>query len=175
MCKTSLHFFYQKYDFDSDDEWEWCEEYIYPESSTDYETVNFMMDFCEGQTCVKNLVVVSFDRVTAFFTANHFEKKTDDLISRQAAINNLAGIAKRCARSDPQMALMGRCIYMIENMSSIQPEQKTGRWSKQMLFDDGYGGKKVGYICSACKEYVPNKGNYCLNCGAKMDRKEDDG
>ena len=67
-------------------------------------------------------------------------------------------------------------IKIMENESCEQPEQKTGRWSKQMLFDDGYGGKKVGYICSACRKYVPFKGNYCGNCGAKMkseDRNED--
>lgn len=49
----------------------------------------------------------------------------DDLISRQAAIYNLANIAKNCAKSDKQKVLMGRCIYMIENMSSAQPEPST--------------------------------------------------
>lgn len=51
-------------------------------------------------------------------------------------------------------------IRALENESGEQLEQKTGRWSKQMLFDDGYGGKKVGYICSACRKYAPFKGNW---------------
>ena len=84
-----IAFFYQKYDFDSDNEWIWHEEYIYPQSSYDYETVNFQTDFCEGQTCVKDLVIVSFDDVTSFFTTNHFDKNVYDMISRQAAIDAL--------------------------------------------------------------------------------------
>ena len=43
-----------------------------------------------------------------------------------------------------------------------------GSWSNQVLIDDGFGGKRVGYICSACKQFVSNKGNYCLECGADM-------
>lgn len=49
---------------------------------------------------------------------------------------------------------------------------KHGRWSNQMLFDDGFGGARVGYICSACKKYVPFKGNFCGECGARMDGEE---
>ena len=48
-------------------------------------------------------------------------------------------------------------------------EVKHGKWSEQLLHKDEYGDKHVGYICSVCKEFVPHKGNYCLNCGAKMD------
>lgn len=43
-----------------------------------------------------------------------------------------------------------------------------GSWSNQVLIDDGFGNKRVGYVCSACKQFVPNKGNFCLNCGADM-------
>lgn len=47
-------------------------------------------------------------------------------------------------------------------------EIRYGSWSNQVLIDDGFGGKRVGYVCSACKQFVPNKGNFCLNCGADM-------
>lgn len=46
---------------------------------------------------------------------------------------------------------------------------RVGEWSKQMLFDDGFGGVRVGYICSVCKQYVPYAGRYCGKCGARMD------
>lgn len=46
---------------------------------------------------------------------------------------------------------------------------KHGSWSNQMLFDDGFGGARAGYICSACKKYVPFAGNFCGNCGAEME------
>ena len=48
-------------------------------------------------------------------------------------------------------------------------EVKHGKWCKQGLVVDEYGDKHIGYICSVCKKFVPNKGNYCLECGAKMD------
>ena len=47
-------------------------------------------------------------------------------------------------------------------------EIRYGSWSNQVFIDDGFGGKQVGYVCSACRHFVPNKGNFCLNCGAKM-------
>lgn len=50
---------------------------------------------------------------------------------------------------------------------------KHGEWSDQKLFDDGFGGGRVGYICSACGKYVPCKGNYCSECGARMDGGEE--
>lgn len=47
-------------------------------------------------------------------------------------------------------------------------EVRHGKWGEQVLRDDGFGGKYIGYICPVCKEFVPCKGKRCLNCGAKM-------
>ena len=91
-----------------------------------------------------------------------------DCINRQAAIDFFKNVPY--IKEHPNLgALIDEWINQIP---TVQPEQKTGRWSKQMLFDDGYGGKKVGYICSACRKYVPFKGNYCGNCGAKMESED---
>lgn len=48
-------------------EWEWEEEFASPHASDDFETVVFQHDFCEGQTCVKDLIVVPFDEVSGFY------------------------------------------------------------------------------------------------------------
>ncbi len=87
----------------------------------------------------------------------------DDLISRQAAIYNLANIAKNCAKSDKQKALMGRCIYMTENMPSVQPEQKTGQWGLAIRYDP-----KRKFVCDQCVRMAYEQSKYCPNCGAKM-------
>lgn len=63
-------FFYQKYDFESDDEWEWCEELVYPNGSDDWKTVIFHSDFCEGETCVKDVKIVALDTITQYYTEN---------------------------------------------------------------------------------------------------------
>ena len=58
-------FFRQKYS--CDDEWECHEEVAFCESDSDYETVSFLMDFCEGQTCVKDVIVVPLLEVTEYY------------------------------------------------------------------------------------------------------------
>ena len=65
-------FFYQKYEYESDKEWEWKEELVECEGDCDYENMTFLYDFCEGQTCVKGLTVVPLRKVTAFY-AEHFD------------------------------------------------------------------------------------------------------
>lgn len=68
-------FFYQKYDFE--DEWEWCEELVEAYSSTDYEKMMFLYDFCEGQTCVKDIRIVPLDDVTRYYAKNVFDEPKD--------------------------------------------------------------------------------------------------
>lgn len=64
----------------------------------------------------------------------------DDLISRQAARYN-----------------------MIENMLSVQSEQKTGRWELSI----GYHPKRK-FMCDQCTRRAYEASKYCPNCGAKM-------
>ena len=56
-------------------------------------------------------------------------------------------------------------IYMIEDMpaADVAPVRH-GRWKRY--------GKNLGE-CSECGEIVSVRNNYCPNCGAKMDEKED--
>ena len=43
-------------------------------------------------------------------------------IDAELLTTNIAQIAKNCARSDTQKALIGRILYMIENMPTIEAE-----------------------------------------------------
>lgn len=65
-------------------------------------------------------------------------------------------------------------IYSQQRYVTEAQPVKRGKWSKQGLKRDGFGGFTVGFICSACKEFVPFKGNYCPNCGARMDLEDGD-
>lgn len=65
-CEPLIAFFYQKYEFESDDEWEWCEELV----DIDSGALIFLYDFCEGQTCVKDLTVVPLSAVTGYYADN---------------------------------------------------------------------------------------------------------
>ena len=85
------------------------------------------------------------------------------LVDAKLLTTNIAQIAKNCARSDAQKALVGRILFMIDNMPTIEAEPvKHGRW-----IDTGSGQE-----CSICKEIqygYDNGRHYCPNCGARMD------
>ena len=86
------------------------------------------------------------------------------LIDAELLTTNIAQIAKNCARSDAQKALIGRILYMIDNMPIIEAEPvKHGRWE---INCDGY----YPYCCN-CKNEPQGREMtlYCPNCGARMD------
>ena len=58
-------FFQQKYSYEN--KWERCEEVVFCKSDSDYETVSFLDDFCEGQTCIKNITIVPLSEVTGYY------------------------------------------------------------------------------------------------------------
>lgn len=49
-----------------------------------------------------------------------------DCISRADVLNHLANIAKVKAKSDAQKSLMGRCLFMVESLPSVTPQEP--RW-----------------------------------------------
>lgn len=83
------------------------------------------------------------------------------LIDAELLTTNIAQIAKNCARSDAQKALIGRILFVIENMPTIEAEPvKHGRWM-------------YPFYCSECG-FAPYYSsdltyNYCPNCGSKQD------
>lgn len=89
-----------------------------------------------------------------------------DCVSRVDVLNNLANIAKVKAKSDAQKSLMGRCMFMVERMPSVTPQEpKTGHWEYGYAFADGNYCK-----CSECKEIIKciYPMHYCPNCGCRM-------
>lgn len=91
--------------------------------------------------------------------------KSDDLISRQAAIDAV----KRISLGETDVARLAMRIedYLIR-LSSTQPERKKGKWNP---FDVPW------YQCSVCGAVREQKAfmeNFCPNCGADM-RGEQDG
>ena len=97
---------------------------------------------------------------------------TNDLISRQAAIDELDKGAWG-VEWDKTLAKT-----MIESLPSAQPQRKTGRW----IIKDNPGTGWYRVTCSECGEdvtstapcigFYPNAKvtwDYCPNCGALMD------
>lgn len=68
------------------------------------------------------------------------------MIDAKLLSTNIAQIAKNCARSDAQKALIGRILYMIDNMPTIEAEPANDWISvKDRLPDDNE-------LCLICAE-----------------------
>lgn len=90
-----------------------------------------------------------------------------ELIDKQKAQTEIALIAKHFARSDAQKSLIGRILFMLDQMPTIEPEVRHGRWKVQML--DIGGGDKIRMLqCSECSRNANMKFDFCPNCGADM-------
>lgn len=61
-------FFYQKYEWET--EWHFCSEIVISDSSYTYE-MTFLNDFCEGETCVKDLKIVPLRDVLEYYAERH--------------------------------------------------------------------------------------------------------
>lgn len=107
-----IAFFYQKYSFESDSDWEWCEELVYPNGSDDYKTVHFANDFCEGQKDVKDVSIVPLEEIIKFYheksnkqtieakalsvinaVVPKFRELADKYVSRKTAYGRCRGLA----------------------------------------------------------------------------------
>ena len=100
-----------------------------------------------------------------------------DLISRQTAIDAVKAYLTDCQIEDADWHGNG-IEHELESLPSAQPERKTGKWLSE------YGSEPVtmqagcperSCYCSECGEWLVAsdeyyvKGNYCPNCGARMD------
>lgn len=89
------------------------------------------------------------------------------LIDADLLAMNIAQIAKVRAKSDAQKALVGRILFVIDNMPTIEAEQEIhAHWE---ISPDGYYP-----YCSNCKTEPKGREmtGYCPNCGARMDGDE---
>ena len=89
-----------------------------------------------------------------------------DLISRQAAINE---VARFIGYLDEDMI---RRIQIALNRiipAEPEPEREKGEWNREVL-ENTSGGTYYVWRCSVCgfAQLLPLKMNYCPNCGSDM-------
>lgn len=71
--QTVIAFFDQKYDYES--KWEQLNELAFPISDSDYKNVEYQYDFCEGQTDVRNIHIVSLEEVSEFYRKHNIKER----------------------------------------------------------------------------------------------------
>lgn len=104
----------------------------------------------------------------------------DDYISRQQVIDAVHYEYDECCNIDESgNAIADDIERIIDNVPSVQPEHKTGRW----IFNDSELGIKCNKCGKSFSDYI-NAGtgymfleeipNFCPNCGADMRGEEHD-
>ena len=81
-------FFQQKYSWDN--KWERCEELVECHGSDDYENMTFLSDFCEGQTEVKDVVIIPLREVTAFYYKRKIESHESETQTNADRIRSMS-------------------------------------------------------------------------------------
>ena len=96
-----------------------------------------------------------------------------DAISREAAIRAIEALQRPIMREESnyyqfKFSGMSEALGAVENLPSVTPQQRTGRWIKQ-----NYGWN---WQCSECGFVTPPSAKeiftFCPKCGAKMEVKE---
>lgn len=80
---------------------------------------------------------------------------SDDLISRQAAIDALYSVDEYNARS----------VKAIKELPPVQPKKEI---AKRVLWTGWKGYRNTRYKCPNCKKPVKNDDIYCHRCGQKL-------
>lgn len=109
-------------------------------------------------------------------------REYEDAISRQAVLKAIKNLYPGIPVVDINGARLKwlrkykpyfECEKVVEQLPSITPQPKIGHW----IMTGDYHASAFGNIeyvkCSCCREYSLEEGNYCSNCGAKM--QEDEG
>ena len=94
----------------------------------------------------------------------------EDAISREAAIRAIEALQRPIMREESnyyqfKFSGMSEALGAVENLPSVTPQQKTGRWIFDEILDKHY-------YCSECKSMGVDYWDYCPNCGAKMEVEE---
>ena len=64
-------------------------------------------------------------------------------------------------------ALTDLCVplYQIDTAPTVKLKRTQGKWIKDYTHEE-HGGASI--VCSICSYSIPNKSNFCPNCGADM-------
>lgn len=97
----------------------------------------------------------------------------DDLISRQAAMNAIREISPAFFSAYRHEIYIDKqeVLARLKLLPSVNPEQKKGKWIGKPIA--GYSTVR----CSVCNDvFRENEGrwNFCPNCGAEMEKENDD-
>ena len=101
------------------------------------------------------------------------QESCDDLISRQAAIDELVRWGAIPEYNEAEKNILACCIGMLSTLPSVQQTQRTGKWEIHFILNERYLPKFTQIcICKRCGgklyRYEGQDISFCPSCGAKM-------
>lgn len=101
-------------------------------------------------------------------------KPCEDVISRQAVLNEIETVCfskvwSKFRADNGSNGTRDYIINYIDQLPSVQPEPKTGKWNK-IIDKFSIWREAWHYECSNCGNYISGYGKYkyCPECGTKM-------
>jgi hypothetical protein len=126
-----------------------------------------------------------FDAMRAIANGTQPESRSEipntceDAISRQAAIRAIEALQRPIMREESnyyqfKFSGMSEALGAVENLPSVTPQQRTGRWIEVLDESDSLGNKTWHHECSICGSDKSGWGTYkhCPDCGTKMEVEE---
>jgi len=97
--------------------------------------------------------------------------KSEDAINRKAALD---AIYEHWLNGTVALRIIEEIQDSINALPPVQPKAKTGHWiATRDYLTTAYGS--IDYVkCSCCGEDSLEEGDFCPNCGAKMEGEEND-
>ena len=86
----------------------------------------------------------------------------EDLIRRSEAIDALIECGDWYSDNDEAGRGVNQCIGVIHDLSSAQPERKTGHWITYHYISENWSECE----CDQCHKYAKVAYNFCPNCGS---------
>lgn len=128
-----------------------------------------------SETTGKNLEIqVSKGQLLKNYHFVQLTELTDECIERIAD-----AVVKKMSTSNPSVVTMKLNVDPEEVKKAMQnaevtllPADKKGKWMKEQYGANGYTYIN-GYRCSKCTLMYPWKTNYCPNCGARMEERDE--
>ena len=100
------------------------------------------------------------------------QEPCEECVSRQAALDAF-GLSEKTRKyggdhSGYDMVMLYEIQDILEDLPSVTPAQKTGRW-KRVSIDKYVQHAMAFYRCSECRGESIGMSKYCQNCGTKME------
>lgn len=126
--------------------------------------------FAMNKAICKRIKALPSDSLTQNCVGSALDMRCDDAISRQAVLDEINSIGVKGFETYNDYSQL---FDFVDTLPSVNPQEpKTGHWIMTSDYlTTAYGS--MDYVkCSCCGEDSLEEGDFCPNCGARMESEE---